>query len=61
MKIVVQINGKTRGIIEVDANFDQEEITRFITNNDTFKKYFLNMKIIKEIYVPKRLVNFVIK
>ena len=61
MKIVVQINGKTRGIIDVETSLNKEQIVKQITKKDTFKKYFLNKEIIKKIYVPNRLVNFVIK
>ena len=40
------------------------DITKIFTRDDIeydiFKKYFIGGKIIKEIYVPNRLVNFVI-
>jgi len=58
--IVVQINGKTRGTIDVDANTREEDIFNMILENDKFTKYLDNMNIIKKIYVPSRLVNFVI-
>ena len=61
MKIVVQINGKTRGAIELEVNLDKKDIYKHILNNDAFKKYFVKGKVIKEIYVPNRLVNFVLK
>ena len=61
MKIAVQINGKTRGIIELEVNMKKGDICNHILSNDTFKKYFDSGKIIKEIYVPNKLVNFVLK
>ena len=60
INIAVQINGKTRGLIELEVNLNKETIIEKITGNDTFKKYFTGAKIKKEIYVPNRLVNFVI-
>ena len=60
INIAVQINGKTRGVMELDANLSKETIIDKIIDNDIFKKYFISGKIIKEIYVPNRLVNFVI-
>ena len=60
INIAVQINGKTRGVIELEANLSKETIIEKIIDNDIFKKYFIGGKIIKEIYVPNRLVNFVI-
>jgi len=60
MTIAVQINGKTRGTIAVDADSGKEDIISMIIDNDNFSKYLKNMNIIKKIYVPNRLVNFVI-
>ena len=59
--IAVQINGKTRGTIEVGANTNEEDIFKLVIDNDKFAKYLDNVIIIKEIYVPNRLVNFVVK
>ena len=61
MTIAVQIDGKTRGTVEVEANTDKEEIFNFIIDNDKFSKYLNGSNIIKKIYVPNRLVNLVIK
>ena len=61
MTIAVQINGKTRGAIELDSSLSQQNIVKSILQNDGFKKYLNNLSVIKEIYVPNRLVNFVIK
>ena len=58
--IAVQINGKTRGTIDVSVNSQKEDIYNMILDNDKFSKYLDNMNIIKKIYVPSRLVNFVI-
>jgi len=60
MTIVVQINGKTRGTIEVDTISEKEDIYNIIIDNDKFSKYLENGNIIKKIYIPNRLVNFVI-
>ena len=60
MTIAVQINGKTRGTIEVEFGLNKENIFRNIKENEKFIKYLENGKIIKKIYVPNRLVNFVI-
>ncbi|MBJ11742.1 MAG: leucine--tRNA ligase [Candidatus Marinimicrobia bacterium] len=61
MTIAVQIDGKTRGTVDVEANADKEEIFNFIIDNDKFSKYLNGSNIIKKIYVPNRLVNLVIK
>ena len=59
MKIVVQINGKTRGVVEIGVDSGKNDIIKYIKKHESFEKYFVNSKIIKNIYVPKRLVNFV--
>ena len=57
----VQINGKTRGVVKFEADVSMENVIKSIMENDSFKKYFYKKSIIKEVYVPKRLVNFVTK
>ena len=61
LNIAVQINGKTRGILELELGLSRDEIIKEILNTKSFEKYFVNRNIIKEVYVPNRLVNFVIK
>lgn len=58
MKIAVQINGKTRNVIEVPANASREEI--LTTAKETVAKR-LTGTIVKEIYVPGKIVNVVHK
>ena len=60
--IAVQINGKTRGTIEIDSNItDKKNIFDIVQNNKQLMKYFLNNKISKEIYIPNRLINYLIE
>lgn len=61
MTIAVQFNGKTRGTIDVSTDSSKDDIIQNITKNDNFKKYFVDVEIVKEVYVPKRLVNLVFK
>ena len=55
----VSINGKKRGEIEVDANASKEEI--IATAKETVSKWLEGKELVKEIIVPKKLVNLVIK
>ena len=59
--IAVQVNGKTRGSIILSSNATKEEIYGAILSNSEFSRYFVDKKIVKKIFVPSRLVNFVIK
>lgn len=59
--LAVQVNGKLRGEIEVDAEADKETILSEARTNDKVQTHLEGKTIIKEIYVPGRLVNLVVK
>ena len=61
LTIAVQVNGKTKGSIIVNSNATEKEIYSAITSKSEFSRYFNNRQILKKIFVPNRLVNFVIK
>ena len=61
LKIAVQINGKTREVIEVDNNFSKEKVLDIVKGNNKIKKNLLGKKILREIYVPGKIVNLVVK
>ena len=58
--IVVQINGKTRGTLNVEPDIKQKDLSNIVLNTNAFKKYLDNYKVKKEIYVPNRLINLVV-
>ncbi len=60
INIAVQINGKLRGDIDVAAELDQKEIIAIAKKHPKIAKYLENMSIKKEIYIPKKLINFVV-
>jgi len=61
ISIAVQVNGKLRANIEISADAEKEDILLSAKDNDRIKSYLEGNQIIKEIYVPGRLVNFVIR
>ena len=61
MSIVVQVNGKLRANIEVDKNIEKDALIQFSKENQNVSKFLLNKEIIREIYVPNRIINIVIK
>ncbi len=61
LKIAIQINGKTREIIEIEDKFSKEKILEIAKDNDKIKKNLLGKNIIREIYVPGKIINLVIK
>ena len=60
LKIAVQINGKTKEIVEIDDNLPKEIILDNIKNNEKIKKNLFGKKIIREIYVPGKIINLVV-
>lgn len=59
--IVVQINGKLRAKLEMDASSSKEEILSRAKSDETVKKWIQDKEIVKEIVVPGKLVNIVVK
>jgi len=59
--IVIQINGKVRDKIDVDANISKQDLKEKVFKQDKVKKYTEGKEIIKTIVIPKKLVNVVVK
>ena len=59
--MVVQINGKVRGKIEVDSSLNENEMIDIAKTIPNVKINLENKEIIKVITVPKKLVNIVIR
>jgi leucyl-tRNA synthetase len=57
--IVVQVNGKVRGQIEVAADASQEEILKLAKEQGNVVKFLEGKAPKKEIYVKGKLVSFV--
>ena len=59
--IVVQVNGKVRGKIDIKNDAGKDKVLLLAKLNKNVESFLLNKQVIKEIYVPGRLVNFVVK
>jgi len=60
VKVVVQINGKVRATIIVSVGTEQEKIKKLALQDKNIQKYISEGQIKKVIYVPDRLINFVV-
>ena len=58
--LAVQIGGKMRGTLDVAADISKEDALSSVKSDEKFARYFDGMTIKREIYVPGRLVNFVV-
>ena len=61
ISLPVQINGKLRANVEIEKDEDQESIKQKVNNNDKIQAQIEGKQIVKEIYVPNRIYNIVIK
>ena len=60
IQIVVQINGKKRGLIKTKKDTTETEILEKIKNDEKLKKYINDKKINKKIFVPNKIINLII-
>ena len=58
---VVQVNGKVRAKIECPKGLSQEEAVKTAKENENVARYLEGQQILKEIYVPNKLISFVVK
>ena len=61
ISIAIQVIGKLRTNIEIDANTEEGDVLQLAKENDRIDNYIGGKELIKEIYVPGRLINFVVK
>lgn len=59
--IVVQVNGKVRGKVTVPATSSEEEIKAAAKADPNVAKFLDGKEILKEIYIPLKMLNFVVK
>lgn len=61
MEIVIQVLGKKRASVFVPTNAAKDDILALAKQSENVKNHLDGKQIVKEIYVPGRLVNFVVK
>lgn len=59
INLAITVNGKRRAEIEVEKSLSKDEILQIAKKE--VEKWILGKEIIKEIYVPNKLINLVIK
>ncbi|MDA0968235.1 MAG: leucine--tRNA ligase [Proteobacteria bacterium] len=61
IRMPIQINGKTRSLIDVVSNEDKDVIMKKIMLDPKIIKNIENKKILKTIFVPNKIINIVIE
>jgi leucyl-tRNA synthetase len=59
--IVIQVNGKLRGQVEVPNPPEKDVVLAAIRENAKVQQWISGKEVVKEIYVPGKLVNIVVK
>ncbi len=60
VSVAVQINGKTRDVIEVEAGAAEDVVVGAAKASSRVGRHLNGKAIVKTVYVPDRLVNFVV-
>ena len=57
----VQINGKVRSIVDVPNGADKDTVLAIVKDDDKIKQALDGKIIVKEIVVPGKIINIVVK
>ncbi len=60
VNIVIQINGKKRGLLKTKKNILEKEILENIRKDDNIMRYLSNSDVKKKIFIPNKLINIII-
>ena len=58
--IVVQINGKKRGLIKTEIDISEKDLLNIIHNDEKIFKYVDGNEIKKKIYIKNKLINIIL-
>lgn len=61
VNVAISVNGKVRGVLSVNVNISNEELLCMAKKEKNVMKFIEGKEIIKEIVVPNKIVNIVIK
>ena len=59
IKLAIQINGKTRDVIEIKKNLNQDEVIKICKEKSKAKDRIVGTKMRKIIFVKNRIINFI--
>ena len=61
VEVIVQVNGKLRAKVSMDANISREDMEKIALEDEKVKASIEGKTVVKVIAVPKKLVNIVVK
>ena len=60
VNFVVQINGKTRGLINLKTGIDEKSLLEEIKKHEKMKSYIRDKSIKNTIFIPNKLINIIV-
>ena len=61
IKMVIQINGKTRDVLDIKRDLEEKDVNNLVNNSPKASKYVLNKEIIKVFFIKNKIINYIIK
>ena len=61
IELPIQINGKLRANVEINKDEEEKVVKEKVHSNERIQEFIAGKEIVKEIYVPNRIYNIVIK
>ena len=58
--IVIQINGKKRALLSTKKDIDEKEVVAKAKNIENIRKNLTNKKIVKNVFVKNKVINFIV-
>ena len=58
--MVIQVNGKTRDILNIKRDLKENDITLLVNKNSKAKKYIMDKKIIRTVFVENKIINYIV-
>ncbi len=59
VKIVVQINGRVRAMCQIHIGAEENEVVELVREMPEVEKWLINKVVLKVIFIPNKIVNFV--
>ena len=59
-QLVIQVNGKLRGKIDINHKLFQKEVEKLAMENNNIQKYIKGKKVDNLVYIPGKLLNIVV-
>ena len=60
ISLAVQVNGKTKDVINIKKDMDEESIKEIINKSSKAKKHLEQKKIIRTIFVKNKIINYIV-